>query len=48
VGLVEIETQWSINDLANAHEMISWKNARILDEQKAQALVRKANEAGRR
>ena len=28
-----IETQWSINDLADAHEMISWENARVLAEQ---------------
>ncbi len=45
---MEIETQWSINDLANAHEMINWHNARILDEQKAQAQIKKANEAARR
>lgn len=45
---MEIETQWSINDIANAHEVISYKNACILDEKMAQERVRKANEAARR
>lgn len=39
---MEIQTQWSINDLADAHEMISWKNEGILAEQEQQALRQKA------
>ncbi len=45
---MEIETLWSINDLASAHEMIDWKNARTLAEQKAQEQAGKANEMARR
>ena len=37
-----IQTQWSINDLADAHEMISWQNAGVLAEKLAQELARKA------
>ena len=33
---MEIETQWSINDLADAHEMINWHNAGIRAEQEEQ------------
>lgn len=40
--LVEIETQWSINDLADAHEMIEWSNASTRAEQKRQEMERKA------
>ncbi len=25
---MEIQNEWSINDLADAHEMIEWRNAR--------------------
>lgn len=46
--LVEIQTQWSINDLADAHEMISWRNASTLDAQRKQDLERKVAAAGQR
>lgn len=39
---MEIEGQWSINDLADAHEMIEWQNASTLDAKKQQELERKA------
>lgn len=42
MSLVEIETEWSINDLADAHEMVSWKNAGILEEQRVRELNAKA------
>ena len=32
MGLVEIHSQGSINDLADAHEMINWQNAGVLAE----------------
>lgn len=38
---MEIQTQWSINDLADAHEMISWQNARI-EAEKARVAREKA------
>ena len=31
-----IQNEWSINDLADAHEMIEWHNARTRDAQKRQ------------
>ena len=33
---MEIQTQWSINDLADAHEFITWHNERTRAELKAQ------------
>lgn len=43
--LSEIQNEWSINDLADAHEMIEWHNARTLDAQRQQE--RKQQEAAR-
>jgi len=34
VSLVEIQTQWSINDLYDALEYISWQHHCMRDEQK--------------
>ena len=39
VSLIEIQTQWSINDLADAHEMISWRNACIAEERRKQEIA---------
>ncbi len=35
-----IQNEWSINDLADAHEIIEWKNARTLAEQARQEQLR--------
>lgn len=40
---MDIETKWSINDLADAHEMINWHNAGIRDEQEKMERDRNLN-----
>lgn len=45
---MDIQTQWSINDLADAHEMIEWKNAGIQAAKDKAARDRAATEANRR
>ena len=37
-----IQNEWSINDLADAHEMIEWQNASTLDAKRKQELESKA------
>jgi hypothetical protein len=44
---MEIETQWSIDDLADAHEMIEWNNASIIEAQDQAKRERDAARAGK-